>query len=169
MTTYQHTAFRRRVYSLSGFFSDIFIVVGNARLAFKAMWGKEITQTFRQRLMLAVTGVNGCRYCSYLHTKEALRAGLDLDEINQLLGGAYNNVPEQELKAILYAQHWADTNAHPDTQAKAKLIADYGEAKIRIIEMALVLIRIGNLSGNSFDYFLYTITCGRKGLTTRDG
>lgn len=35
--------------------------------------------------MLAVTQVNGCRYCSYVHARMALQAGLSEQEIRTVL------------------------------------------------------------------------------------
>ena len=160
--------FKRRIYSISGFFHDIFAVLKNPILALSAMWGTSLSPPFRQRLMLAVTAVNGCRYCTYLHTREALRAGLSQEEINYLLGGIIENVPRNEAKAILYAQHWADNNEKPDLEAQADFIETYGVEKSRVIEMALLLIRIGNLTGNSFDFCLFKISRGQWGLLERD-
>lgn len=136
----------------------------NPRLTLTALWGKALSAQFRQRLMLAVTGVHGCRYCTYLHTREALHAGLSHGEIDSLLGRAVEDVPDNEMKAILYAQYWADKDAEPDPEARASLIEAYGIEKSRVIEMALLLIRIGNLCGNTFDYTLFRISRGRWGL-----
>jgi len=160
--------FKRRIYSISGFVHDLVVVVKGSGLAIHTMWGNTISPQFRQRLMLAVTGVNGCRYCTYLHSREALRAGLTQEEIKFLLGGLFENVPEQEVKALLYAQHWADTNAQPDAQTRSYLYETYGAKKYRVMEMALLLIRIGNLCGNSFDYFLFKLSNGRWGLTDEE-
>ena len=160
--------FPRRIYSFKGLGKDLWEVAGHSGLAIKTMWGKTISAQFRQRLMLAVTGVNGCRYCSWLHTKEALRTGLSIEEVRYLLGGSFEDVPENEMKAILYAQHWADTNANPDPSIRKALIETYGEEKVKVIEMALLLIRIGNLTGNSSDYLLYRFSNGKWGLTGRD-
>ena len=61
-----------------------------------------------KRLMLAVTAVNGCRYCSYYHAQEALKAGLPDEELQMLLEGVVDDAPPEELPALLYAQHWAE-------------------------------------------------------------
>ncbi len=165
---HEKRAFRRRTYTVSGFLRDIFAVVRQPGLAISALWGTAISAPFRQRLMLAVTAVNGCRYCSYLHAREALRAGLSQEEVSALLCGVVENIPDAEISAILYAQHWADTNGNPDAEARARLIELYGAEQSRVIEMALLLIRIGNLCGNSFDYLLFRLSCGRFGSSERD-
>lgn len=156
--------FKRRIYSVSGFFRDIFSVVMHPALALGVLWGFSLRPRFRERLYLAVIAVNGCRYCTYLHTRSALHCGLTQDDVDFLLSGVTENVPMEEAKALLYAQHWADTKGRPDSQARADLIDAYGRKESRAIEMALLLIQIGSLSGNSFDYFLYRLSCGRWGL-----
>jgi AhpD family alkylhydroperoxidase len=160
--------FKRRIYSVPGFFHDIFAVLKNPGLAISAGLGNALSSRFRQRLYLAVISVNRCRYCTYMHTREALHAGLTEEEINHLLTGDMENVPGEEQKAILYAQHWADSNGQPDPQAQADLINAYGDKYARVIEMALLLVQIGSLCGNSFDYFLYRLSFGRCGVTNRE-
>ena len=65
--------------------------------------------------------------------------------------------------AILYAQHWAETNAQPEAEAVRKLEQTYGTEKAEAIDVVLRMIRLGNLVGNSCDYLLYRISFGRWG------
>jgi AhpD family alkylhydroperoxidase len=137
-------------------------------LALSVLWGISLRPRFRERLYLAVIAVNGCRYCTYFHTRSALHSGLSRDDVNRLLTGVIDHVPMDEAKALLYAQHWADNKGQPDAQARADLIQAYGAKQARAIEMALLLIQIGSLCGNSFDYFLFRLSRGRWGLTKRE-
>lgn len=157
--------FKKRIYTVSGFFHDIATVLRRPSLALGVLWGGTLTPRFRERLFLAVISVNSCRYCTYVHTRSAMHAGLSQDDVNHLLAGVTDNVPPDEAKALLYAQHWADNNGQPDAQARADLINAYGSKQARAIEMALLLIRIGSLCGNTFDYGLFRLSCGRCGLT----
>ena len=111
--------------------------------------------------MLAVTAVNGCRYCSYLHAKLALKEGISQEEISQLLSRDLDGCPEEEAPAVIYAQHWAESNAHPDPEATRKLQEIYGLEKAAAIHLMLRMIRLGNLLGNSWDYLLYRISLGK--------
>ncbi|MCK4314262.1 MAG: carboxymuconolactone decarboxylase family protein [Anaerolineae bacterium] len=44
-----------------------------SRSRIRAVMKQNLTSpAFRERLMLAVTAVNGCRYCSHVHAREAL-------------------------------------------------------------------------------------------------
>lgn len=124
-----------------------------------------ISDAFRERLMLTVTEVNGCRYCSYFHTREALKAGLSEEETRGYLQGNLAEAPADELPALLYAQHWADNNGQPDEALRRNLYSSYGSAKAEAIETILHMIRMGNLLGNLGDYLLYRISFGHLGLT----
>ena len=110
-----------------------------------------VSKEFSERIMLAVTEVNGCRYCSYFHTQVALKAGLDADEINATLAGDFGNAPAEELQALLFAQHYADRAGQPDPELVAKLMDTYGQARGRAIIANIRAIMIGNASGNAFD------------------
>jgi AhpD family alkylhydroperoxidase len=100
-----------------------------------------------ERLMMAVTEVNGCAMCSYYHTKMALEAGMDSVEIRRMLTGEYTDVPEEELTAVLFAQHYADTRGKPDPAAWNTLCAQYGEEAALAMLGAIRGIMMGNALG----------------------
>ena len=122
---------------------------------------RNISPAFRERLMLTVTAVNACRYCAYFHARLALTTGISSDEIKHLLEGMVTAAPADEIPALVYAQHWAETNASPDAAARAALVTAYGEDTARAIEYVLRMIRVGNLLGNTFDYVLHRLSGGR--------
>ena len=155
--------FTKRTYSLSELFADICYLVKNMRDVRRIMREKLIDNAFRERLMLSVTSVYGCRYCCWAHTREALRSGIDQNEITGLLTGSVDDCPREEAVALLYAQHWADSNANPDPEATRRLQQDYGTEKAKTINIILRMIRVGNLWGNSWDCFLYRFSFGRLG------
>lgn len=156
--------FKKRTYNSPGdFISDVLFPFKNRRKLQGVMSGTLISPAFRERLMLAVTAVNGCRYCSYFHTGEALKSGLSREEISRLLSGESATCPPEEASAVIYAQHWAESNANPDPVALQKLEEIYGREKTDAIHLVLRMIRIGNLSGNSWDYLLYRISFSKWG------
>jgi AhpD family alkylhydroperoxidase len=120
-----------------------------------------LSSAFQERLMLAVTAANGCRYCSYFHTRRALKMGVLPQEISRLLSGDVNACPEEEATAVMYAQHWAESDAHPDPEATSKCRQVYGVEKVEALHLILRMIRLGNLLGNTWDYFLYRISFGK--------
>lgn len=127
-----------------------------------------LSPAFRERLMLAVTAVNRCRYCSFAHTYAALAAGVPKHEIMQLLGGTPGAGPADAAVALAYAQHWAETSGRPEPAARARLRETYGSAAADAVDAVLHMIRVGNLLGNTADYLLFRVSGGRLGLTTDD-
>ena len=160
---------RRRIYSNFGqFWKDTSFVIENRKKIALIMKGNLISPAFRERLMLSVTAVNNCRFCSYVHTKQALLSGLSKEETEMLLNGVIDNCPDKEIAALFYAQHWADTDANPDPKAKQKLVKTYGKDTAEVIELVLRVIRMGNLVGNTWDYLLYRFSFGHWNPTERN-
>ncbi len=164
-------AFRRRTYrGPADFLKDMRFLLGNRSLVKKALNSGAISFAFRERLMMVVTRVNGCRYCSYYHSAQSIKAGLSNDELRALLAGQIpEDAPAEELAALAYAQHWAEANANPDPDARCRLEETYLQERADMIHAILRMIRAGNLLGNTWDHFLYRMSLGRLGLTARDG
>ena len=156
--------FDRRIYlSLGEMITDFRVIMSRRKEIRALMRGKIITPAFRERLMLVVTGVHRCRYCSYAHAREALANGIPQEEIEALAQGMFEGSPSEEVPALLYAQHWAEANGEPEAQVREQILAQYGECVVKMMELALRMIRAGNLSGNTFDYLLYRVSFGRWG------
>jgi len=157
--------FNKRIYkNPKDIFGDLWFPIRNRSRLREIAKRKLISLAFRERLMLAVTAVNGCRYCSYYHTKQALKGGIAAEEISGLLAGDIAGCPEDEAVAVAYAQHWAESNAHPDPEAAKRLQRTYGLEKTEAIHLILRMIRMANLLGNSWDYLIHRISFGRKGI-----
>ena len=154
--------FNKRTYkSIRELFVDLFFPIKNMKRLREVKKRGLLSPAFQERLMLAVTAVDGCRYCSYFHTKQALKSGIPPPEISLLLSGDIDACPEEEATAVMYAQHWADSDAHPDLEIVRKLQQTYGAEKAEAIHLMLRMIRIGNLMGNTLDYLLYCISFGK--------
>ena len=154
----------KRVYgSWNEFWGDVHFLIKNRRKIRRVMRGGLVSPAFRERLMLTVTAVNACTYCSWAHAREALRSGVEQGEIAELLIGSVDNCPKDEAIAVLYAQHWADSDAKPGPESVRRLEQAYGKEKAEAVNLVLRLIRVGNLAGNSWGRFLYRISFGRWG------
>lgn len=156
--------FNKRTYnSPRELFKDLYFLVKHIKKLREVRKERLLSTAFRERLMLAVISVEGCRYCSFFHSKLALKGGVEQNEIGKLISGEFSNCPEDEFMAILYAQYWAESNACPDPEAVQRLADKYGPEKVEAINLILRMIRLGNLSGNTWDYFIYRITFGKFG------
>ncbi|WP_054644789.1 MULTISPECIES: carboxymuconolactone decarboxylase family protein [Thermoanaerobacter] len=77
----------------------------------------KLNKDFVERIMLAVTQMNRCPYCSYFHTKEALIASVSNEEVKKLLNGEFGDVPDDQLAAIIFAEHYAERAGNFDEEA----------------------------------------------------
>jgi AhpD family alkylhydroperoxidase len=156
--------FRRRTYrSPRDAVADLWRIFSSRKRIRTLMRGDRIPPAFRERIMLTVTAVNRCRYCSYAHSREALARGIPQKEIESLAEGMFAGSPAREVPALLYAQHWAERDGQPEQDIREKVVAACGSEEVQLMEMAMRLIRAGNLLGNTFDYFLHRISFGRLG------
>jgi len=154
--------FNKRTYkNPKELFSDLWFPLRNRKRLKEVTSKGLISAPFRERLMLAVTSVDGCRYCSYIHARQALKSGVTPEEISQLLSGDVDSCPEEEAMAVIYAQHWAESNARPDPEAVQKLQEIYGSERAEAIHLMLHMIRLGNLLGNTWDYLLFRVSFGK--------
>lgn len=131
--------------------------------------GKRIDPQFRERLMLAVTEVNRCSLCAWAHTRMALAEGLAKDEVKGLLQGSLDEVPPEQRTAILFAQHWADTEGKVDGDARVHFEAAYDKATLRALDATMRFIRFWNYSGVFCERILATLSLGRLRNTWERG
>ena len=163
-STIEAMRFKKRVYDRPrDFFASLYFLIKNQQNLRRATREGLISPAFKERLLMAVTSVNGCRYCSYVHTREALKNGVTREELVSIISHDAERYPEEEAIAITYAQHWAESNGNPALDAVQKLEQVYGTEKTEAINLILRTIHFSNLMGNSFDYLLYRISFGRRG------
>jgi len=108
---------------------------------------KLISENFRSNIMLAVTEVNGCIYCSYYHVKIALDSGTTSSEMEGLLSGELSKAKKEEYVALLFAQHYADVFGKYDDNTYAEVEKEYGEAIAKGVLANIRLIMMGNAYG----------------------
>ena len=137
----------KRLYSILESYRILYDGMRTIKYSTRAKKNGEITSQFTERIMLAVTEVNDCAACSFVHTKMALETGMDSEEIQRMLSGSFDNIPQEQLQAVLFAQHYADSNGHPSEKAWEKVIAQYGESKALGILGTIRMIMMGNVYG----------------------
>ncbi len=161
--------FTRRHYRHARSFFNDFRHIFRQRAFIRKTMRELIPYDFRERLMMVVTEVNGCRYCRDFHLKESLKSGVSEDELAELLEGRIpKDTPPEEYLALAYAQNWAENNATPDPEIWENLVSNYGQEKAEAIQLVLQMIWMGNLSGNLADFIIYNLSCGRHGLVENE-
>jgi AhpD family alkylhydroperoxidase len=120
----------------------------------KAKRNLQMDQKFIERMMLAVTEVNNCAICSYAHSKRALESGMTKEEIHKMLKGVMDEVPEEELTAVMFAQHYADTRGRPTKKSWQRIVEIYGLSKSKGILGSIRTIMMGNAYGIPWSSFI---------------
>jgi len=139
---------QQRLYSLKECYLIIYKALRTMPHMVRARKNNDLSTVFIERIMLAVTEVNNCRICSYAHAKIALEAGVSEEEIEQLLsGGSLSDVPKDELKALLFAQHYAETRGKPSPGAWKQVKMTYDDGLAFGILAAIRIIMMGNAYG----------------------
>ncbi len=139
--------FLKKIYSYREGYVALYNGIRTLKYLLKNKRSKLISRKFIERIMLAVTEVNGCEICAYSHTKMALESGMKKDEIIKLLDGNNTETPQDEIQAILFAQHYADTRGNPTKKSWNRIVEIYKKDKSLIILSTIRLIMIGNIFG----------------------
>jgi len=151
---YMTNQLERKLYS----FKEIYKINYNAFRSFgilmKTRKNNIMSNQFMERIMLAVTEVNGCDVCSYAHTKMALETGMNSNEIMKLLSGVMDDVPKNEIQGILFGQHYADTRGNPSTETWNQINEVYGQNLALGILASIRVIMLGNAYGIPWSSFL---------------
>ncbi len=145
------TQFKTRTFTIKTFYRYLDDAISNFGKLRAAGKSKRVSKGFQERIMLAVTQVNGCRYCSYLHTSMALEEGMAEEDIQSMLNGEFDNVPQEESVALFFAEHYAESMGKPDPEAWQRVVDTYGPDIAEDILAYIRAIMVGNVHGISFD------------------
>lgn len=126
--------------------------------------GRWVDEDLVRRIHLAVTEVNGCPACSYQHTKMALQQGMSNEEISSFLSGGDQFITPADAKAIVFAQHFADSRGYPKVYAYDAIVQEYGELKASVMLAACQVMISGNMYGIPYSAF----QSRRKGKPFKD-
>ncbi len=157
-TTNNKKYFTRKIYTFSTLLKDVKDLLSNVKKFARAKKKNLVSKAFREKIMLVTTAVNGCVYCAWYHAILSVKSGINRDEINKLLKLQFNtDADEYETLALLYAQHYAETNRNTEKEMTEKLYSFYGDEVAETIILYIKAIYFGNLSGNTFDAFLFRL------------
>ncbi|MDD5603054.1 MAG: carboxymuconolactone decarboxylase family protein [Eubacteriales bacterium] len=137
----------RRLFALREIYTAVYNAMRSVPYMSKARKNGELSPEFIERIMLAVTEVNGCEMCSYAHTKMALEAGMSNKEIQNMLSGIITEIPSNEIQAVMFAQHYADSRGKPAKETWERISESYGLSMAYGILGAIRIIMMGNAYG----------------------
>jgi len=144
--------FQKRIFTTATFFKDAGYLFIRIPQIVAALLNNEIGKAFQEKIMTVVTAINGCTYCTWFHAKKAVGSGISEDELKNLLNLQFHaDATNFEMTALLYAQHYAETNRNPTPEMTEKLYSYYGEKTAAHIILFIRMIYFGNLMGNTWD------------------
>lgn len=146
-------SFGKKLYSVRESYWILYKGFMTMKYMARAKKNNELSPEFIKRIMLAVTEVNGCAICSYFHSKMAIEMGMDIEEIQGMLAGIFDNIPEDEAMGVLFAQHYADSRGNPSKEAWERILKTYGISKSGGILASIRIIMIGNVYGIAWSSF----------------
>ena len=149
--------FKKRFNTPRTFFHDLREVLSGLPSFRDTARSGRVSRAFAEKIMLAVTQVNGCRYCAYGHTRVAMKEGVAPEEIERIMAAELGDFPEQEAVALAFALHWAETAGRTDPEAERRFREYYGPVTSGDILNWMRMIQMGNLMGNTLDAVLYRL------------
>lgn len=159
-------SFDKKVFTAVLLIEDIGYFLFNIPLMFRSFQDNKISKAFREKIMTVTSAVNGCSYCTWFHAGQALSGGMHEAELKDMLNLQFNsNASEFETMALMYAQHYAETNRNPESEITKKLITHYGSRTAGHIMFFIRMIFFGNLFGNTWD----SVISRFKGKPTENG
>ena len=145
--------FEKRIFTPGLFLNDVGFLLTRGPSIIGAARDENITRTFVEKIMTVTTAVNECTYCAWYHAKSAVASGIGAEEeVKSLLDLQFQaTASDFEIMALLYAQHYAETNRKPETHMTARLFDTYGQRTAKHIMLVIRMISFGNLLGNTWD------------------
>jgi AhpD family alkylhydroperoxidase len=143
----------KKLYSVQESYWILYNGMRTVKYMLKAKKNTNLNPKFIERIMLAVTEVNDCTICSYAHTKMAIESGMSNEEIQNMLSGVIVDVPADEVAAVMFAQHYADTRGTPTLESWRRIVEIYGISKAKGILGSIRTIMIGNTYGIPWSSF----------------
>ena len=132
--------FGKRIYAPSLFARDILYLASHLPEILGAVRSKSVSRKFAEKIMTVITAVNGCVYCQWFHGRQALSNGISMEELSELVNLQFHShASPYEAPALIYAQHYAETDRNPEPEMTRKLEDFYGEETASHI---LVFIRL---------------------------
>ncbi len=158
--------FAKRTFTLPLLAASLGATLRSAPTLLKALAQPATSPALREKVMLAVTSVNDCRYCNWVHTGLALENGVDPAALQDFLDRAtFGELQEREAVAVLFGKHFADTLRQPTGAAEAALAQRWNASERAEIMAYIHAIYFANLSGNSTDAWLARL----RGIEVEDG
>ncbi|WP_202920859.1 carboxymuconolactone decarboxylase family protein [Urbifossiella limnaea] len=153
----KHSGKAKRTLTPGNFFRTVARVAASSPVLFRAFIRPKLSFALREKVFLAVTAINDCRFCAWGHTHWAMAHGVPLEEVNEILGHQNESMAAKdpaEAAAMLFAQHYAEYHDKYDPASIENLRQYFSDAQVKEILAYVRFITLTNLSGNTVDAVL---------------
>ena len=150
--------FRKRVYSNKDVFLNDFRAFVRALPSFlKAYVFGKLERAFVEKIFVAVSTINSCKYCSWIHLKLGLKSGTNLQDVYNLISLIHdtgNIKDEREAFTIAFASYYVDSRGELDRCIIERFRSMYPPDMAKAIISCIQVINFANLVANTFEEFL---------------
>lgn len=147
--------FKKRTYSLWGFVRESFGMVKHfPRYISLYLLPGWMDSRFREALMLAVTEINDCRYCKFVHSAVGESSGLDMNIKFSSAEIENHTFTREEKEALRFASLWAEQGGFASGEQEKVFLHKFSSSQKKDILSVLTATRISNLCGNTLDALL---------------
>ncbi|MHA1984467.1 MAG: hypothetical protein ACW967_08945 [Candidatus Hodarchaeales archaeon] len=116
-------------------------------------------------MALTTTKEFGCPYCLWIQENKAPDYGCTSQTINAVKSNKYDDFPSNEIIALNFAKHYAESKRNPAKKEIKKLVRYFGKKESSNLINFLHLVSVGNLMGNTVDAFESRL----KGIPVKNG
>ncbi len=116
---------------------------------------RRLDPALRESIMIAVSEVNACRWCSYAHQTWGREVGLDESDVAMLADGQVALPNARRAAAVAYARERAEAGFGPLPEPlRARLRSVFDARDADRVEVVARLMHQANMSGNGLDALL---------------
>lgn len=145
--------FRKRTYSLADLGRHVGVLASHGS-DLAAIYRGRVDPALREQLMLAVAQVNGCKYCTFVHTHWAQLEGVPDEELALLEGLEVADFDRDRWLALSYARALADADFAPQPDFGDEIASRSGSQARDDIELIARSMTLANLLANTLDAFV---------------
>ncbi len=147
--------------------ADVLGVARRARPLLGTYARGDLDPALRERVMVAVSHVNACRGCTYVHERWADRAGVSAADLEAIGIGDLEALDERDRAAVAYAAALAEARFREpvDPELAAAAARHLSPRELAAVEAVARMMAVANLTASTTEELLdrCSVRTGRRG------
>lgn len=145
---------------------DVINVAGRARALVAAYARGGLDSDLRERVMVAVSRVNSCRGCTFVHERWAGRAGVSQEDLYAIGLGDLDSLDARDRAAVAYAVALADKHFRGPVVAEVAAAAaeHLTSEELAGVDAVARTMAVANLSANTAESLFGRLSFPRRRL-----